>query len=122
MSNLTRHIKIVHSNESTECPQCGKTMTSINLTKHINSVHNKLKRTCSICTVEFPYSFISAHKRKAHHLGKTIDNVTPRGPNFKLRKTYRQMLTRGEDFVKLTEEIVFEDIELEEEEDGIDSK
>ena len=121
-SNLARHIKIVHNNETTECPQCSKTITITNLTKHIKSVHDKLQEICNICNVEIPYSFISAHKRKAHGLGKPIDDVTPRGPNFKLRKAYRQNLNRREGFVKLTEEIMFEDIDLEGADDGADSK
>ena len=122
MSNLSRHIKIVHNNESTECPQCGKAMTSSNLTKHIKSVHTKLKRTCDICNAEVPYSSISIHKRKMHNLGKPMDDVTPRGPNLKLRKNYKQTLKQGEDFYKLSEEIGFEDIDLEEAEDDMESK
>ena len=121
MSNLSRHIKIVHNNESTECPQCGKAMTSSNLTKHIKSVHTKLKRTCDICNAEVPYSSISIHKRKMHNLGKPMDDVTPRGPNLKLRKNYKKMLNQGEDFYKLTENIGVDEIDLEEAEDDMES-
>ena len=58
MSNLSRHIRQVHNNESTECPDCGKALTISNLNKHIKSVHKKLKKTCDICNEEFPYSSI----------------------------------------------------------------
>ena len=121
MSNLTRHIKAVHNNDSTKCPQCNKTITRINLLKHIKSVHNKLNVICNICNVECLYSNISVHKRKVHGLGKPVDDVTPRGPNFKLRKSYRQMLNQGEGFEKLTNGILFEDVDLEEADGGVNS-
>jgi len=104
MSNLSRHIRQVHNNESTECPDCGKALTISNLNKHIKSVHKKLKKTCDICNEEVPYSSISVHKRKVHNIGKPIDDVTPRGPNLKLRKRYQQMQNQEADFDKLTEE------------------
>ena len=104
MSNLSRHIRQVHNNESTECPDCGKALTISNLNKHIKSVHKKLKKTCDICNEEVPYSSISVHKRKVHNIGKPIDDVTPRGPNLKLRKRYQQMQNQEEEFDKLTEE------------------
>jgi len=104
MSNLSRHIRQVHNNESTECPDCGKALTISNLNKHIKSVHKKLKKTCDICNEEVPYSSISVHKRKVHNIGKPIDDVTPRGPNLKLRKRYQQMQNQEEEFDKLTED------------------
>ncbi len=79
----------VHNNESTECPDCGKALTISNLNKHIKSVHKKMKKTCEICNEEVPYSSISVHKRKVHGIGKSMDDITPRGPNLKLRKRYR---------------------------------
>jgi len=106
MSNLSRHIRQVHNNESTECPDCGKALTISNLNKHIKSVHKKLKKTCDICNEEVPYSSISVHKRKVHNIGKPIDDVTPRGPNLKLRKRYQQMQNQEEEFDKLTEDDV----------------
>ena len=45
---------------------------------------------CKICNKEVPYSNYSKHNRKEHGIGKPIDQVTPRGPNMKLRKEYRQ--------------------------------
>jgi len=103
MSNLSRHIRQVHNNESTECPDCGKALTISNLNKHIKSVHKKLKKTCDICNEEVPYSSISVHKRKVHGIGKPMDEVTPRGPNLKLRKRYQQMQNQEEEFDKLRE-------------------
>jgi len=103
MSNLSRHIRQVHNNESTECPDCGKALTISNLNKHIKSVHKKLKKTCDICNEEVPYSSISVHKRKVHNIGKPIDDVTPRGPNLKLRKRYQQMQNQDADFDRLAE-------------------
>ena len=44
----------------------------------------------------------SVHKRKVHNIGKPIDEVTPRGPNLKLRKRYQQMQNQEEEFDKLT--------------------
>jgi len=104
MSNLSRHIRQVHNNESTECPDCGKALTISNLNKHIKSVHKKLKKTCDICNEEVPYSSISVHKRKVHNIGKPIDEVTPRGPNLKLRKRYQQMQNQEEEFDQLMED------------------
>ena len=101
MSNLSRHIRQVHNNESTECPDCGRALTISNLNKHIKSVHKKLKKTCDICNEEVPYSSISVHKRKVHNIGKPIDDVTPRGPNLKLRKSYQRRQYQDEDFKKL---------------------
>merc|ERR1711978_319429 len=72
-----------------------------NLNKHIKSVHKKLKKTCDICNEEVPYSSISVHKRKVHNIGKPIDQVTPRGPNLKLRKRYQQMQNQDEEFDKM---------------------
>ena len=46
----------------------------------------------------------SVHKRKVHNIGKPIDDVTPRGPNLKLRKRYQQMQNQEEEFDKLTED------------------
>merc|ERR1712242_367085 len=91
----------VHNNESTECPDCGKALTISNLNKHIKSVHKKLKKTCDICNEEVPYSSISVHKRKVHNIGKPIDEVTPRGPNLKLRKRYQQSQNMEEEFDKM---------------------
>ena len=45
------------------------------------------------------------HKRKVHNIGKPIDDVTPRGPNLKLRKRYQQMQNQEEEFDKLTEDV-----------------
>ena len=90
MSNLRKHIRNVHNNECVICPDCGKTFSISNLRKHILSVHEKLKNICEICNKEVPYSNISIHKRKEHGIGKPIDQVTPRGPNLKLRKEYRR--------------------------------
>ena len=39
-----------------------------------------------------------------HNIGKPIDDVTPRGPNLKLRKRYQQMQNQEEEFDKLTED------------------
>merc|ERR1712176_1167514 len=103
MSNLSRHIRQVHNNESTECPDCGKALTISNLNKHIKSVHKKLKKTCDICNEEVPYSSISVHKRKVHNIGKPIDEVTPRGPNLKLRKRYQQSQNQEADFDRLAD-------------------
>ena len=74
-------------------------------------------RIFNICNLEIPYSFIFTHKRTVHHLGKPIDDVTPRVPNFKLRL----MLIQGENLDKLTEETEFEDVPLAEA-DFVDSK
>ena len=122
MSNLSRHIRSVHNSTSTECPDCGKAISNVNLTMHIDSVHNKLKKNCDICDAEVPYAKISVHKRRVHNIGKPKDNMTPRGPNQKLRKGYQQMKTKGEDFSKQAKEIGFQDIDLEEAEDGMDSR
>jgi len=103
MSNLSRHIRQVHNNESTECPDCGKALTISNLNKHIKSVHKKLKKTCEICNEEVPFSSISMHKRKVHGIGKPMDDITPRGPNLKLRKRYRQMIENELEFDRLAE-------------------
>ena len=70
----------------------------------------------------------SVHKRKVHNIGKPIDEVTPRGPNLKLRKRYQQMQNQEEEFDKLTstpkrmkldseDEDGLEDLDLENEED-----
>jgi len=101
MSNLSRHIRQVHNNESTECPECGKALTISNLNKHIKSVHKKMKKTCDICNEEVPYSSISVHKRKAHGIGKPMEDISPRGPNLKLRKRYRQMIENELEFDRL---------------------
>eukprot|EP00088_Acartia_fossae_P003167 TRINITY_DN11310_c0_g1_i3.p1 TRINITY_DN11310_c0_g1~~TRINITY_DN11310_c0_g1_i3.p1 ORF type:complete len:503 (-),score=153.30 TRINITY_DN11310_c0_g1_i3:78-1586(-) len=101
MSNLSRHIRQVHNNESTECPECGKALTISNLNKHIKSVHKKMKKTCDICNEEVPYSSISVHKRKTHGIGKPLEDVSPRGPNLKLRKRYRQMIENELEFDRL---------------------
>ena len=90
MSNLRKHIRNVHNNECVICPDCDKTFSISNLRKHILSVHEKLKYICEICNKEVSYAHISTHNRKAHGIGKPIDQVTPRGPNMKLRKEYRQ--------------------------------
>ena len=99
MSGLSKHIRIVHDNETIACPDCGKAMTKVNLNKHIKSVHNKLKKICYICNAEVPYSVISVHKRKVQNLGKPLSDITPRGPTLKLRKIYQV-----KDPNKLTEE------------------
>lgn len=101
MSNLSRHIRQVHNNESTECPDCGKALTISNLNKHIKSVHKKLKKTCEICNEEVPYSSISVHKRKVHNIGKPMDAVTPRGPNLKLRKKLKKEYNDEQEFNKI---------------------
>ena len=107
-NNLTKHIKAVHKKFICKCPDCGKAVNSINLTKHIRTVHNKLKKICNICNVEVPYFSISVHKRKVHNLGKSIDDVTTRGSNLKLRNR--------------SQEIGVEDRELKETEDDTDRK
>merc|ERR1712203_283067 len=101
---LYNHVQSIHLGEKTNCPDCGKALTISNLNKHIKSVHKKLKKTCDICNEEMPYSSISVHKRKVHNIGKPIDDVTPRGPNLKLRKRYQQMQNQEEEFDKLTED------------------
>jgi len=88
-SNLNRHIRQVHNDERSTCPECGKVLTRANLNKHIKAVHKKLKKICDICNEELPYASISVHKRKFHNIGKPINEVTPRGPNPKLKKDYR---------------------------------
>ena len=49
------------------------------------------------------YWDFSVHKRKVHGIGKPMDEVTPRGPNLKLRKRYQQMQNQEEEFDKLRE-------------------
>merc|ERR1711872_470160 len=65
--------------------------------------HKKMKKTCEICNEEVPYSSISVHKRKVHGIGKPMDDITPRGPNLKLRKRYRQMIENELEFDRLAE-------------------
>ena len=100
MANQRRHIRQVHNNESTKCPDCGKAITISNLNKHIQSVHNKLKKVCGLCNEEVPYSSISVHRRRVHNMGKPVDDVTPRGPNLKLRKINQEKFdeVKVEDF------------------------
>ncbi|XP_023341424.1 uncharacterized protein LOC111711323 [Eurytemora carolleeae] len=62
-----------------------------------------MKKTCEICNEEVPYSSISVHKRKVHGIGKPMDDITPRGPNLKLRKRYRQMIENELEFDRLAE-------------------
>merc|ERR1719186_2291670 len=71
--------------------------------KLIKSVHRKMKKTCDICNEEVPYSSISVHKRKAHGIGKPLEEITPRGPNLKLRKRYRQMIENELEFDRLAD-------------------
>ena len=54
--------------------------------------------------INFLLTHLSVHKRKVHNIGKPIDDVTPRGPNLKLRKRYQQMQNQEEEFDKLTED------------------
>ena len=89
-ANWSRHIRQVHNKESTKCPDCGKALTISNMNKHIQSVHNKLKQECSLCNKEVPYFFISVHKRKVHNMGKPVNDVIPRDPNLKLRKSTKE--------------------------------
>ena len=85
MSSLRKHIRSVHNNECAECPDCGKTYSIVNIKKHILEVHKNLKKICKVCSIEVPYSYYSKHNRKEHGIGKPIDQVTPTGPNMKLR-------------------------------------
>lgn len=52
--------------------------------------------------VTYVFSYFSVHKRKVHGIGKPMDEVTPRGPNLKLRKRYQQLQNQEEEFDKLT--------------------
>ena len=86
MSNLARHVRQVHDNQTTQCPFCNKTLSNPNLNKHIKTIHKRLKKSCDICNEELPYSIISVHRRKVHNIGKPFNEVSPRGPNTNLRK------------------------------------
>ena len=86
MSNLSRHIRQVHNNETIECPFCNKQMSNPNINKHIKTIHKKLKKSCDICNVDLPFAAMSLHRRKVHNIGKPFNEVSPRGPNFKLRR------------------------------------
>ena len=46
-------------------------------------------------------NYFSVYKRKVHNIGKPIDEVTPRGPNHKLRKRYQQSQNMEEEFDKM---------------------
>ena len=124
MSNLSKHIRSVHNtnNTSTGCPDCGKAIARVNLTRHIDEVHKKRKKTCVICNTDVPSSKISLHKRRVHNIGKSIDDITPRGPNPKVRKGSQQIKNQGEDFYQLAGEIRVEDIYHEEADDGISNR
>ena len=80
MSNLSRHIRQVHNNESTECPDCGKALTISNLNKHIKSVHKKLKKTCDICNEEVPYSSIRSVSCYLMYYNIISDNTSVQCP------------------------------------------
>ena len=84
-SNMRRHVRHFHLNETKECPHCRRHLTLSNLSKHIKQVHMNMIKTCDICNDDFSISAISVHKRKVHGIGKPIGEVTPRGPNWKLR-------------------------------------
>ena len=84
--NLSTHISQVHNNESTKCPDCGKAFSISNLNKHIKVVHNQLKKFCFLCNKEFAYSSLSLHNRRMHKFGMSVDYVTTKGPNPKLKK------------------------------------
>ena len=86
MSNLSRHIRQVHNNETIECPFCNKQMSNPNINKHIKTIHKRLKKSCDICNVDLPFAAMSVHRRKVHNIGKPINEISPRGPNFKLRR------------------------------------
>ena len=62
------------------------------------------KRKYSNFSLQYTIILFSVHKRKVHNIGKPIDDVTPRGPNLKLRKRYQQMQNQEEEFDKLTED------------------
>ena len=86
-SNLSRHVRQCHLNETQECPHCNRPLSMSNLTKHIKMVHMKVMQTCDICNEDFKYSVLSVHRRHVHGIGKPVDEVKHRGPNMKLRKT-----------------------------------
>ena len=83
-SNFTRHIRQVHDNEMGKCPYCEKLLSKSNISHHIKGVHLKITENCDICNEEVRIGILSIHKRNVHGLGKR--EVTPRGPNFKLRR------------------------------------
>ena len=124
MSNLSKHIRSIHNtnNASTDCPDCGKAIATANQTRHINEVHKKRKKTCVICNTDVPYSKISLHKRRVHNIGRSIDTITPRGPNPKLRKVSQKNRTQGEDFYQLAGEIGVDDFDYEKVDDGISNR
>ena len=63
-----------------------------------------IERKYSNFSLQCTIILFSVHKRKVHNIGKPIDDVTPRGPNLKLRKRYQQMQNQEEEFDKLTED------------------
>ena len=98
MSNLSRHIRQVHNNETIECSFCTKSMSTANINKHIKTIHKRLKKSCDICNEDLPYAAMSVHRRKEHNIGKPMSEISPRGPNFKLRR--RNTLLKTESIVK----------------------
>ena len=68
-------------------------MSNPNINKHIKTVHKRLKKSCDICDEDLPFAAMSVHRRKVHNIGKPFNEVSPRGPNFKLRR--RNILQKG---------------------------
>merc|ERR1712088_355995 len=101
---LYNHVQSIHLGEKTNCPDCKKDISVDNFSRHVRETHERIKKPCPHCEKEFAMSNLSRHIRQVHNIGKPIDDVTPRGPNLKLRKRYQQMQNQEEEFEKLTED------------------
>ena len=112
----------MHNDECVMCPDCGKSFGIGNLKTHIQSVHKKLKKICKVCNKG--YANISEHNRKEHGIGKPIDQVTPTGPNMKLRKEYRQSANPDQVVYYMSEgnDVVKEITPNDDDEGGLDMK
>ena len=71
LSNLSRHIRVIHLGQTFPCDQCGYQATRMfALKKHINAKHNKaFEHACNQCDKKFNYYLTLSNHINFEHLG-----------------------------------------------------